>query len=107
MPVPVIRNAAGAIVRITTAAICGSDLHFYHQDIGSSGNPMPISHGAVGYIEAVGYAVQSLQVGDYVIVPDNLNDGHFNNGPELLHSFSGPENGGLQGISDCRLYEYL
>ncbi|KAL5370875.1 hypothetical protein DPSP01_014621 [Paraphaeosphaeria sporulosa] len=96
MPVPVIRNATDAIVRITAAAICGSDLHYYHQDLGSPENPMPISHEAIGYIEAVGDAVQILQVGEYVVVPDNLDDGHFDYGPELPHSFGGPENGGLQ-----------
>ncbi|KAH7129029.1 alcohol dehydrogenase [Dactylonectria macrodidyma] len=87
MPLPVIQDATDAVVRITAAAICGS---------GSPENPMPIGHEAIGYIEAIGDAVQGLQVGDYVVIPDNVDDGHFNFGPELPLSFGGPQLGGLQ-----------
>ncbi|PSN60794.1 alcohol dehydrogenase [Corynespora cassiicola Philippines] len=96
MPVPTLRNPTDAIVRITASAICGSDLHYYHQNSGSPDAPIPIGHEAIGYVEAIGDAVQHLQVGDYVVIPDNIDDGHFNFGPELPNSFGGPQLGGLQ-----------
>ncbi|EMR61603.1 putative alcohol dehydrogenase protein [Eutypa lata UCREL1] len=88
LPVPVLQNATDAIVRITASAICGSDLHYYHQELGTPENPMPIGHEAIGYIESIGDAVQTLQVGDYVVVPDNVDDGHFDFGPELPWSYA-------------------
>ncbi|KAL6412967.1 putative alcohol dehydrogenase protein [Ilyonectria robusta] len=96
IPVPVLQNATDAIVRITASAICGSDLHYYHEGLGSPENPVPIGHEAIGYVEAIGDAVQGLQVGDYVVIPDNVDDGHFNFGPELPLSYGGPQLGGLQ-----------
>ncbi|KAH8589879.1 alcohol dehydrogenase [Bisporella sp. PMI_857] len=96
LPVPVIRNATDAIVRVTASAICGSDLHYYHQDLGSPEQPIPIGHEAIGYIDSIGDAVQSLQVGDYVVIPDNIDAGHFHFGPDLPHSFGGPQLGGCQ-----------
>lgn len=100
IPVPVLQNATDAIVRITASAICGSDLHYYHEGLGSPENPVPIGHEAIGYVEAIGDAVQGLQVGDYVVIPDNVDDGHFNFGPELPLSYGGLQLGGLQGISE-------
>ncbi|EON95822.1 putative alcohol dehydrogenase protein [Phaeoacremonium minimum UCRPA7] len=96
MPVPVLQNSTDAIVRITASAICGSDLHYYHQGLGSPGRPVPIGHEAIGYVESIGDAVQSLQVGDYVVIPDNVDDGHFTFGPDLPHSYGGPDLGGTQ-----------
>ena len=98
MPVPVLQNSTDAIVRITASAICGSDLHYYHQGLGSPGRPVPIGHEAIGYVESIGDAVQSLQVGDYVVIPDNVDDGHFTFGPDLPHSYGGPDLGGTQGM---------
>ncbi|KAF7556167.1 hypothetical protein G7Z17_g1613 [Cylindrodendrum hubeiense] len=96
LAVPVLQNATDAIVRITASAICGSDLHFYHQGNGSPEHPTPIGHEAIGFIESIGDAVQSLQVGDYVVIPDNVDDGHFNFGPELPISYGSSELGGCQ-----------
>ncbi|KAL4872812.1 hypothetical protein BDV12DRAFT_182814 [Aspergillus spectabilis] len=79
MPLPTITNQTDAIVRITTSAICGSDLHFYH-----------------GYISEVGSAVSSLQVGDYVIIPDNAHDGHYGQQHPIPFGSGNPGYGGLQ-----------
>ncbi|KAL1849323.1 hypothetical protein Plec18170_007615 [Paecilomyces lecythidis] len=77
VPVPSIVEQTDAIVRITSSAICGSDLHFYHGFAGSPNVPWGLGHEAVGYVSEVGSAVSSLQVGDYVIIPDNAHDGHY------------------------------
>lgn len=67
VPDPVLREPDDAIVRVTTAAICGSDLHFFHgkapMDRGEG-----IGHEAVGVVEAVGPSVARFGAGDRVIV---------------------------------------
>ncbi|MFM8999242.1 MAG: alcohol dehydrogenase catalytic domain-containing protein [Actinomycetota bacterium] len=64
---PAIEDPRDAIVRVTLAAICGSDLHFFHgkapMDPGET-----IGHEAVGVVEAVGGAVARFAVGDRVVV---------------------------------------
>lgn len=81
-PVPQILNETDAIVRITTSAICGSDLHIYR---GVSGGTPPwnMGHEALGYIAEIGSAVSSLTVGDYVIIPDTPSSGHLQMTPEM------------------------
>ncbi|PWY81710.1 alcohol dehydrogenase [Aspergillus sclerotioniger CBS 115572] len=96
MPVPSIVNQTDAIVRVTTSAICGSDLHFYHGFAGASDVPWGLGHEAVGYISEVGSAVSSLQVGDYVIIPDNAHDGHHGQQHPLSFGTGSPDYGGLQ-----------
>lgn len=58
-----------AVVRITSAAICGSDLHNYHGVFGSNQVPYSIGHEAMGIVEEVGADVDSVKVGDRVIIP--------------------------------------
>ncbi|GKT88887.1 alcohol dehydrogenase protein [Colletotrichum tofieldiae] len=82
MPIPTIVNHTDVVVRITSSAICGSDLHMYHGFGGSPNVPYGFGHEAVGYISNIGDAVTSLNVGDYVIIPDNADDGHW--GPRIL-----------------------
>ena len=98
MPVPRILNETDAIVRITSAGICGSDLHFYHGYSGSPNVPWGLGHEGVGYVTEVGSAVSFLQPGDYVIIPDNADDGHWAPQEHPLSFGSGlPGYGGLQG----------
>jgi Zn-dependent alcohol dehydrogenases len=99
LPMPTIQNQTDVIVHITTAAICGSDLHMYHGMIGGT-PPWGMGHEAVGYISEVGSAVSSLSVGDYVVIPDNLAIPHVvgPSGSADVYSFGiGLGLGGLQG----------
>lgn len=98
VPVPTIINQTDAIVRITTSAICGSDLHFYHGYTGADNIPWNLGHEAVGYVEEVGSAVSSLTVGEYVIIPDNAHDGHYGQEHPLSFGSGSPNYGGLQGM---------
>ncbi|TAM76257.1 IMP dehydrogenase [bacterium] len=74
LPDPSIVKASDAIVRVTRAAICGSDLWFYRGV--SQPNPgSPTGHEFVGVIEAVGPEVRSVRPGDAVIAPFSWSDG--------------------------------
>ncbi len=64
---PRIEEPGDAIVRVTTAAICGSDLHFYHGKAPlRSGDPM--GHEGVGVVEAVAPDVARFVPGDRVVI---------------------------------------
>lgn len=60
-----------AIVRITSSAICGSDLHMYdgRTDIGSGA---VLGHEPLGVVEEVGDAVELVKKGDRVVMPFNV-----------------------------------
>lgn len=67
-PTPRIREAGDAIVRITTATICGTDLHILKGDVPSVTDGRILGHEGIGIIEAVGSAVTSFHVGDKVLI---------------------------------------
>ncbi|KAH0425418.1 alcohol dehydrogenase [Colletotrichum camelliae] len=97
LPVPAVVNQTDVVVRITSSAICGFDLHMYHGFGGSPEVPYGFGHEAVGYISSIGDAVTSLSVGDYVIIPDNADDGHWGPSHPLSFGVGNPNYGGLQG----------
>lgn len=101
-PIPTILNATDVIVRINASAICGSDLHSYRVDSGSPETPYLYGHEGIGHIVEVGDAVQFLNVGDYVVIPDNLDNGHYTFEPDTYRpalSFGGTdEEEGLPGL---------
>lgn len=70
--IPRIEHPNDAIVRVTKAAICGSDLHLYHGMIPDTRVGMTFGHEFIGVVETVGSSVQNLQAGDRVMVPFNI-----------------------------------
>ncbi|KAJ9273264.1 hypothetical protein DTO212C5_849 [Paecilomyces variotii] len=100
-PMPIIRDARDVIVRLTTAAICGSDLHDYHGRLGSKNPPWVMGHEGVGIVTELGDAVSSLKKGDRVIVSAAPACGFCNNC--VMNNFSyclnvnPPSEGGLFG----------
>ncbi|RAH71085.1 GroES-like protein [Aspergillus aculeatinus CBS 121060] len=68
LPKPTIVRQTDAVVRLTAAAICGSDLHNYHGVFGSREVPYALGHEGMGIVEKVGAEVQSIQPGDRVVV---------------------------------------
>src|ERR1700733_12137771 len=73
---PRIEQPTDAIVRVTSTAICGSDLHLYGV-LGPYLKPGDVlGHEAMGVVEEVGSDVGSLKVGDRVVVPFNISCGH-------------------------------
>ena len=69
VPDPKILNARDAIVRITSTAICGSDLHLYNGFIPAMERGDVLGHEFMGEVVEVGRAVRNLRVGDRVVVP--------------------------------------
>jgi len=69
---PAIEHPDDAIVRVTLAAICGSDLHLYHGMMPDTRIGHTFGHEFIGVVAAVGSSVQNLQVGDRVMVPFNV-----------------------------------
>src|SRR5437763_1141915 len=71
VPDPRIESPTDAIVRITSAGICGSDLHMYEGRSPASGD-MRFGHENMGVVEEVGSAVDLIRKGDRVVMPFNV-----------------------------------
>jgi threonine dehydrogenase-like Zn-dependent dehydrogenase len=69
VPDPQILSQRDAIVRITSTAICGSDLHLYNGFIPTMERGDVIGHEFMGEVMEVGRGVKNLKVGDRVVVP--------------------------------------
>jgi threonine dehydrogenase-like Zn-dependent dehydrogenase len=69
VPDPKILNSRDAIVRITSTAICGSDLHLYDGYIPTMKKGDILGHEFMGEVVETGRGVSNLQVGDRVVVP--------------------------------------
>jgi threonine dehydrogenase-like Zn-dependent dehydrogenase len=67
VPEPSLREPTDAIVRVTRAAICGSDLHFLHGKTPTAPGEV-LGHEAVGVVEAVGDDVGSIRPGERVVL---------------------------------------
>jgi threonine dehydrogenase-like Zn-dependent dehydrogenase len=69
VPDPKILNNRDAIVKITSTAICGSDLHLYDGYIPTMEKGDILGHEFMGEVVETGRGVENLQVGDRVVVP--------------------------------------
>ncbi|MFK5634482.1 MULTISPECIES: zinc-dependent alcohol dehydrogenase [unclassified Ornithinimicrobium] len=75
VPDPLIEKPTDAVVRVTSTAICGSDLHLYNVLAAYLTPGDILGHEFMGIVEQVGSAVENLQVGDRVVVPFNISCG--------------------------------
>lgn len=73
LPDPVIVEPTDAVVRVTLACVCGSDLWYYRGDSPHPGGG--IGHEFIGVVDQVGTEVRTLGVGDFVIAPFAFSDG--------------------------------
>jgi threonine dehydrogenase-like Zn-dependent dehydrogenase len=76
VPDPEILNPRDAIVKITSTAICGSDLHLYDGYIPTMEAGDILGHEFMGEVVEVGKEVKNLKVGDRVVVPFTIACGH-------------------------------
>jgi S-(hydroxymethyl)glutathione dehydrogenase/alcohol dehydrogenase len=102
---PKIQQADDIIVKITSTAICGSDLHLIHDMVPNLPQGYIIGHEPMGIVEEVGPKVTKLKKGDRVIVPFNVSCGEcFFCKHDLTcqcdNSNPNGQNGGFFGYSD-------
>ncbi len=76
VPDPTIEQPTDAIVRITSSAICGSDLHLYEVMGAFMDEGDILGHEPMGIVEEVGPGVQHIKAGDRVVIPFNISCGH-------------------------------
>ncbi|NEX63183.1 zinc-dependent alcohol dehydrogenase [Noviherbaspirillum galbum] len=69
VPDPTILNPRDAIVKITSTAICGSDLHLYNGFVPTMEKGDIIGHEFMGEVVELGSEVKNLKIGDRVVVP--------------------------------------
>jgi threonine dehydrogenase-like Zn-dependent dehydrogenase len=74
VPDATIKQSSDALVRVTRACICGSDLWPYH-DMAPTENGRAMGHEAIGVVEAVGADVRRIKKGDFVVMPFAFSDG--------------------------------
>ena len=76
VPQPSVLEPTDAVIRVTSAAICGSDLHLYDVFGPFMHRGDILGHEAMGVVEDVGDAVRRVAVGDRVVVPFVIACGH-------------------------------
>ena len=67
-PKPVLQHERDAIVKVTLASICSSDLHIKHGSVPRAVPGITVGHEMVGIVEEVGSAVTNVKPGDRVTV---------------------------------------
>ena len=112
VPDPGIVNPRDAVVRITSTAICGSDLHLYNGFIPTMQRGDVLGHEFMGEVVEVGSEVHNLQRGDRVVVPFPIACGHCNMCEKELFSLCENSNPNawmaqkMWGFSPCGIFGY-
>ncbi|MBB6423918.1 threonine dehydrogenase-like Zn-dependent dehydrogenase [Jeotgalicoccus coquinae] len=75
MKAPEIQEGTDMIIKVTSTAICGSDLHLYRKNMPISDDYI-IGHEPMGIVEEVGPGVKKVKKGDRVVIPFNVSCGH-------------------------------
>src|ERR1700685_64619 len=76
VPDPWIQEPTDAIIKVTSTAICGSDLHLYGV-LGPYLKPGDVlGHEAMGIVQETGPRIRNLAAGDRVVVPFNISCGY-------------------------------
>ena len=111
VPDPTLEKNSDIILKVTSTAICGSDLHIYNGLIPQV-RPMVMGHEFMGLVEEVGKDIKHLKRGDRVVVPFPISCGHcffcehqMSTHCENSNSNYGPE-GGLLREKGAALFGY-
>ncbi len=113
VPDPKLIDSRDAILKITSTAICGSDLHLYNNFIPTMESGDILGHEFMGEVVELGSAVTNLKIGDRVVVPFTIACGNCffcksdmwaacdqsNPKPETLQKLYGYAGSGLFGYS--------
>jgi threonine dehydrogenase-like Zn-dependent dehydrogenase len=73
VPDPQIEDQKDAIIKVTSCAICGSDLHLFHNMIPAMKPGDVVGHEMMGEVVEVGSEVGKLRKGDRIVVPFTIN----------------------------------
>jgi len=96
--IPKIKHPDDAIIKVTTACICGSDLHMYEgRTAAEGGSGLVFGHENMGVITEVGPGVTLLKKGDRIVLPFNVADGRCRNCEEGKTAFCTGVNPGFAG----------
>lgn len=76
VPDPKIENPTDVVIRVTTTAICGSDLHLYDGYMPTMESGDILGHEPMGIVVEVGSAVKRIKKGDRVVVPFTISCGN-------------------------------
>ena len=112
VPDPKILNARDAIVKISSTAICGSDLHLYDGYVPTMRKGDILGHEFMGEVVETGAKVTNLEVGDRVVVPFPIACGACNACSRELYSLCENSNPNastaekLWGDSTCGIFGY-
>ena len=74
-PKPTIQETEDIILRVTSTALCGSDLHLSHGTVQGMEPGQTLGHEFMGVVEQVGSGVQEIKEGDRVVIPFNISCG--------------------------------
>ncbi|MBL6459101.1 alcohol dehydrogenase catalytic domain-containing protein [Belnapia sp. T6] len=69
---PSVQDPTDAVVRITSSAICGTDLHMIRGTFVGMRPGTILGHEAVGIVEEVGRGVRNFRRGDRVVIPSTI-----------------------------------
>lgn len=69
VPDPRIEEPTDAIIKVTSCAICGSDLHLFNHFMPGMKKGDVLGHETMGVVVEVGSAVTTLRVGERVVIP--------------------------------------
>jgi threonine dehydrogenase-like Zn-dependent dehydrogenase len=75
VPDPKIEEPTDAVIRVTSTAICGSDLHLYEVLAPFLDEGDILGHEPMGIVEEVGSGVEQIKPGDRIVVPFNISCG--------------------------------
>jgi len=112
VPEPKILNSRDAIIRITSTAICGSDLHLYNGFVPTMKRGDVLGHEFMGEVVELGKNVKNLSVGDRVVVPFPIACGHCLQCEREMYSLCENSNPNawmaekLFGYSPCGIFGY-
>ena len=112
VPDPQILNPRDAIVKVTSTAICGSDLHLYNGFVPTMKRGDILGHEFMGEVVEVGKGVRNLSVGDRVVVPFPIACGHCAQCEREMFSLCENSNPNawmaekLWGYSPCGIFGY-
>jgi len=76
VPEPTIQEPTDAIIRLTSSAICGTDLHMVRGTLAGMKPGTILGHEGVGVVEEVGPDARNLKAGDRVVIPSTVGCGY-------------------------------